>query len=116
MPSKNSVCALPPRLLIPAAIRYEPGVDSLPTRLTVPVDVLSQELDGETVILDLRGERYLSLDSVGSRFWQLVQNGADAEAACGILLQEYDVEEAVLRRDLAELIAAMRAAGIISVD
>jgi hypothetical protein len=92
------------------------SVDSLPKKLTVPADVLSQELDDETVILDLRSERYMSLDSVGSRFWQLLQNGGDAEMACGVLLQEYDVEEAVLRRDLAELIAKMCDVGIVSVD
>ena len=91
-------------------------MESLPKILAVPSDVLSQELDGETVILDLRSERYMSLDSVGSRFWQLVQNGSDAESACHVLLQEYDVEEAVLRRDLAELIAKMCDAGILSVE
>jgi hypothetical protein len=36
-------------------------------------DVLSQEVHGETVLLDLAGETYFGLNEVGTRIWQLLK-------------------------------------------
>jgi len=36
-------------------------------------DVLSQEVDGETVLLNLNSENYFGLDEIGTRIWQLLQ-------------------------------------------
>ena len=33
-------------------------------------NVISQEVSGETVLLDLDSEHYFGLDSVGTRIWQ----------------------------------------------
>ena len=34
--------------------------------------VISQEVAGETVLLDLESECYFGLDAVGTRIWQLI--------------------------------------------
>lgn len=40
----------------------------------IPASVLSQEVNGETVLLDLQGEGYFGLTAVGTRIWQLLKN------------------------------------------
>ncbi len=35
----------------------------------IPASVLSQEVNGETVLLDLQGEGYFGLNAVGTRSW-----------------------------------------------
>jgi hypothetical protein len=52
------------------------------------------------VLLNLKTEMYLGLDSVGTRMWHLLYGSASLEDAYARLLAEYDVEPARLRDDL----------------
>ena len=79
-------------------------------------DVLSQEVSGETVLLDLNGESYFGLDEVGTRIWQLLQNHIDAQKIHATLLQEYDVSSEQLQRDMDELITKLADAGLIEIE
>ncbi len=90
-------------------------MEPLPATVTVSPDLLAQELDGETVLLDLHSERYYVLDDVGTRMWQLLSTLRDPQVVCGRLLEEYEIDEATLRHDLGELIAKLEAAGMIQV-
>ena len=42
-------------------------------RFSISDEVLSQEVNGETLLLDLEGESYFGLNEVGTRIWQLLQ-------------------------------------------
>ena len=37
--------------------------------VTLSPEVISQEVSGETVLLDLESENYFGLDEVGTRIW-----------------------------------------------
>ena len=82
---------------------------------SIPEHVVFQELDGEMVLLDLERSRYFGLDEVGARAWQLMAGQADLEVVVATLLDEYDVEEATLRRDLGALIEELAGHGLIAV-
>lgn len=71
-------------------------------QITVPDAVLHQQLGEETVILHLGTERYYGLDEVGSRAWQLLRQHRTVDPVVAALLDEYDVDEATLRRDLED--------------
>ena len=72
--------------------------------ITISKDVLAQELDGETVLLDLGSESYFGLDEVGTRVWQLINEGRVASEVVDIMLGEYEVERDVLEQDIAQLL------------
>ena len=76
--------------------------------------VISQELSGETVILDLDSECYFGLDAVGTRIWQLIRDGVDLRTIQNTLLDEYDVDAAQLHADLHALIEAAQRRGLIT--
>jgi hypothetical protein len=82
-------------------------------RITVPGSVLFRDLDGEAVLLETVTGRYYGLDEVGTRMWSLLQLHGDTEAVCRALCAEYDVPEARLREDLAQLIGALAARGLL---
>ena len=42
----------------------------LTMRASIPPDVLLQELQGESVLLNLSSGRYFGLNGVGTRMWQ----------------------------------------------
>ena len=88
----------------------------LPTRVERVPDALFQEMEGETVFLEMASGEYYGIDDVGSRMWQALEDTENVESAVQRLLGEYRVEESVLRRDLAELIEKMRAAGLVTVS
>jgi len=83
--------------------------------ITISKDVLSQELAGETVLLDLHSESYFGLDKVGTRVWQLLNEGREVSCLVDILLDEYEVERAVLEQDVAELLDRLSEAGLIKI-
>ncbi len=70
----------------------------------VAPDVLFQEVFGEMVLLSPRKGMFYSLDSVGARVWELLRELGSAEKVISALLEEYEVSEESLRRDVQVLI------------
>ena len=81
--------------------------------VTVAEQLIVQDVDGESVLLDMSSECYYGLDAVGTRMWQVLAEYRDVDRACQALLSEYDVDEGTLRRDLLALIEKLRAAGLL---
>lgn len=89
---------------------------SFSSRVVVPETVLFRELEGEAVILNLETETYLGLDAVGTRMWNVVTGQPSIEAACQVLLSEYDVAPEKLRADLEHLLGEMLDHGLITLE
>lgn len=79
-------------------------------------EVLVQELDGESVLLNLESERYFGLDDVGTRLWQLLLEHRRLDRVCEAMQQEYDVDERTLRADVLRLVEELIEAGIVTVE
>jgi hypothetical protein len=77
---------------------------SFAQRVRIPRNVLTQELQGESVLLNLTRGRYFGLDNVGTRMWQVFTSSASIEQAFQALLSEYEVSPEVLRKDVADLV------------
>jgi hypothetical protein len=89
---------------------------SLPSRVAVAPDIVFQDLKSETILLNLNNERYYGLDDVGTRMWQVLSEQGEVEVAIAQLAAEYDVDEATLRQDVAELIDNLGRAGLIVIQ
>ena len=84
--------------------------------IEISSEILTQEVGGETVILDLKTESYFGLDEVGTRIWQLLQQEKDTQNITETMLDEYDVEEKQLEKDIQNLLTKLNEAGIITFD
>jgi hypothetical protein len=89
---------------------------ALPTRITLAPKILFQELEGEAILLNLQNEHYYSLNDVGTRMWQLLAEHGAVATVVERLLDEYHVDEATLRQDLAQLLAALADAGLMTLE
>lgn len=78
--------------------------------------VISQEVAGETVLLDLQSECYFGLDAVGTRIWQLIRDDGKLQTIYSTLLKEYEVEEAQLLADLDALLTEASDRGLITLQ
>lgn len=86
------------------------------SRITVAPDVLVQELDGESVILNLKTERYFGLDDVGTRIFTAVTTSSSIDKAYESLLGEYDVDRTLLRKDIEELLEKLLGNGLVEIS
>lgn len=75
-----------------------------------------QELDGESVLLNLESERYFGLDDVGTRVWQHLLEHRQLERVCMEMHKEFDVDESTLRADVLRLVDELVEAGIVIVE
>ncbi len=84
-------------------------------RFRISNQVLSQEFSGETVLLDLKGECYISLNDVGTRIWQLITANHTVGEVLQKMLAEYEVEQGQLQHDLEDLMGQLMEAGLAEV-
>ena len=82
-------------------------------RFSPSPEVVSRVLDGEAVLLDLASGKYLGLNAVATRTWELIGAGKTLGEVRSALLDEFDVARDVLDRDLTELLEMMRVRGLI---
>ena len=82
-------------------------------RFSISDEVLSQEVNGETVLLDLDGESYFGLNEVGTRVWQLLQSERTVGETLSALSDEYDVGREQLESDMGELLDKLSDAGLV---
>ena len=75
-----------------------------------------QEVGGESVLLDLKTERYLGLNEVGTRMWQVLLESDSIQAAYETLLTEYDVTPQQLEEDLRELLGRLLDNALITTE
>ena len=73
-------------------------------RFVISPDVLAQEVGGETVLLDLKGEAYFGLNGVGTRVWQLLNIDCGFEVMLEVLGREFDFTGEQLREAVEELL------------
>jgi hypothetical protein len=76
-------------------------------------DILLQEVANEMVILNLADGQYYGLNEVGARIIQLMSNGENISSITQTLLEEFDVEQAVLERDIQNLIEELQQHALI---
>lgn len=72
--------------------------------LKISVHAHSVRMDDQVVVADMRSGRYLGLDDVGARVWELIGEGATRECIVERLSAEYDVADEVLERDVRRLL------------
>ena len=73
-----------------------------------PENVLAQELDDELILLHLDSELYISLDSVGKRFWTLAVSEQSVSQILDTLESEYAASRDTLEADFCSFIGALQ--------
>ena len=88
---------------------------SFEQRVSLPSEVLISNVSGESVILNLNSERYFGLDEVGTRMLSVLTTSDSIQTAYQTLVDEYDVENEVLREDLINLVHQLVEQGLLEI-
>ena len=94
----------------------DPQNMNLNQNISLSPDVISQEVSGETVLLDLESENYFGLDEIGTRIWQLIKETNELQSIFDTLLEEYDVSEERLQLDVTTLLTEIEGLGLVRLE
>lgn len=75
--------------------------------------VMMQEVEGESVLLDIDSGEYFSLNEVGGRVWELCDGSRSVAAIGEVLCTEYDVPPETAIADARELLESLAGAGLV---
>jgi Coenzyme PQQ synthesis protein D (PqqD) len=76
-------------------------------------DVVWRRVGDQVVVVNLKTNLIYALNSTGARLWELISAGHDRAAAEAALIEEFDVEEGELRREIAAGLEQLAQAGLI---
>ena len=88
----------------------------LQSRLKPAPEVLSREMDGETVILNPETGIYFGLDPIGTQIWHLIQEQKTLESVCESLAQDYAVKKSRCQKDVFKLASDLYKSGIVEIS
>lgn len=91
-------------------------IPTLASKVTISSDAILREVEGESVLVDLRSESYFGLNEMGTRIWRLIEENGTLQTVFDSLLEEYDVEPDRLERDLSGIVAELAEAGLLVID
>ena len=73
----------------------------------------ARELDGETVVLDVLGSRYLSINAAGTVLLGELRKGTDEDQMICVLAGTFGIDEETARRDLSAFLADLDELGLL---
>ncbi len=75
--------------------------------------VVHKDLRGEIVLVHLQTIRIYSLNPTGARLWELLVEGRSQEEIKQQLLEEFEVAEDELEREMGALLSSLRAEQLV---
>lgn len=85
------------------------------TQLHRSSDLLTAELNGETVMMSVETGRYHSLDAVGRDIWDRLEHRTTAAALAADMARDYDAPAETIEQDILALLAELSAQGLLVV-
>lgn len=71
-------------------------------------DLLTTEIDGEAVMMDVESGKYFTLDIIGTRIWKALADPVEIAVLCRTLEQEFDAPLPVIERNVLALMADLQ--------
>lgn len=81
--------------------------------IRIKSDVVSRNMEGEEVMLDLASGVYYGLNEVGSRIWSFIEKGSETESIVREIASEYGKDEKQIEKDLKDLVETLEKKGLI---
>lgn len=78
--------------------------------------LLTQDLEEELVIANLRSGNYFSLGESGKRIWHLLEQPMTLDHICKTLLEEYEIDRPTCERAVLTFVNRLLEKGIVRVD
>ena len=95
-------------------MRKKTGID-LNTIVAKNMELISSDLDGETVMMSVENGKYYGLNNIGSRIWALIERPCLVTDLRNSLISEFDVESEKCEQDLISFLDDLLQKGVIEI-
>ena len=85
----------------------------LDINVEISSNVLLQEVDDETILLNMESEEYFSLNEIGTIFYELLQEHKNLEVVLQELQNHFDAPKEQLERDLTAFVKTLEEKGLL---
>lgn len=85
-------------------------------RIRITPDTLHNSLGGETVVMNLVSGEAFSLDAVGQRIWELIQEHGDRDAVVEELMDQFAASAEEIGADVDSFLDNLTSRGLLEVD
>jgi Coenzyme PQQ synthesis protein D (PqqD) len=75
--------------------------------------VIVQQVEGDSVLLDIDSGEYFTLNEVGGRVWELCDGADTVDAIIETICAEYDADQGTVATDVQALFDALVGAGLV---
>ena len=87
----------------------------LPTTVMQSSTIISADLGGEAVMMQLESYRYFGLDEIATQIWEMMSEPISVANLCDQLLLQYEVERATCERDLLAYLNGLLNDGLLAI-
>jgi hypothetical protein len=79
-------------------------------------EIVSSDIDGETVMMSIENGKYYGLDHIASRIWELIENPIKVSDLIDALLARYEVDRKSCERDVFLLLNELDNNKILTIE
>ena len=79
----------------------------------IPAHTVFREMDGKGIALNLDTGQYYTMNEMGTRMWELLQEEDSLDAIVETIESEYDVSREQVEADLASFLKGLRESGLV---
>lgn len=76
------------------------------------VEIMTADMKGDTVMMDVETGKYYNLGDVGGRIWELLETPITLGALADRLIQEYEVSRETCIKDITPFLQALLERGL----
>lgn len=73
------------------------------------------DIDGEKVMMNIEKGKYLALNSVGSRIWDIINEKISVNDIVNILINEYEIDEETCKKNVLDYLMVLYDAELIKI-
>jgi hypothetical protein len=92
-----------------------PHAVDLKTVVVQTEDLLSSELDGDTVLMSVSQASYYGLDATSQRIWNMIAQPSRVADLCEQLVADYAVDRATCEKQVCAFLTKLNKEGLIRV-
>ena len=79
-------------------------------------EIISGDVDGETVMMSIEGGNYHSLNETGSRIWELLESPCTVGRIIETLKDEFDAKPEVITEEVYRFLGQLLERDVIQID
>ena len=80
----------------------------------IPDQVLTAQLEGEAVLLDLQTKSYYRLNATAARIWKGVEDRLDPSQIVRVLMEEFAVAQTTAQAETGRTLRDLRTRGLLT--